>query len=38
MLRIQGDFFGFGVPVKVVAPPPGQIRPYSLFRLDAVDG
>nr|MDP9336607.1 hypothetical protein [Actinomycetota bacterium] len=29
MIRIQGDYYAFGTPVRVTAPPPSQTRPYS---------
>jgi hypothetical protein len=32
MIRIQGDFYAFGTPVRVTAPPPSQTRPYSTLR------
>jgi hypothetical protein len=38
MLRIQGDFYGFGATAKVAVPPPSRVRPYSLLRLDALQG
>ena len=33
MMRIQGDFYGFGAPVRVDAPPGSQVRPYSSLRI-----
>jgi len=35
MLRIQGDFYGFGTRVRVSAPPAAQVSPYSTLRLAA---
>ena len=35
MMRIQGDFYGFGTPVRVAAPPQAQVRPYAALRLHA---
>ncbi len=29
VIRIQGDFYAFGTPVRVTAPPSSQTRPYS---------
>jgi hypothetical protein len=34
-LRMQADFFAFGVPVAVTAPPAAQVRPYAALRLPA---
>ena len=33
MMRIQGDFYAFGVAVRVAAPPQTQTRPYSTLRI-----
>ena len=33
MLRIQGDFYAFGTPVRVTAPPQSRVRPYSALRI-----
>ena len=33
MIRIQGDFYAFGTPLRVAAPPHAQVRPYSALRL-----
>ncbi len=38
MMRVQADFYGFGVPVAVAVPPQNQVRPYSTLRLDAAAG
>jgi len=38
VMRIQADFYAFGVPVRVIAPPPAQVRPYAALRLPAVTG
>jgi hypothetical protein len=38
MMRIQGDFFAFGTPVRVVAPPRGQVRSFSALRIAAPAG
>ena len=34
-LRMQADFFAFGVPVVVTAPPTAQVPPYAALRLPA---
>jgi len=31
-LRIQGDFYGFGAPVRVAAPPQSQVRQYRALQ------
>jgi hypothetical protein len=33
MLRVQGDYFAFGTPVRVAAPPHAQVRPYGALKL-----
>ncbi len=38
MMRIQADFFAFGTPARVVAPPPAQVRAYTTIRLDRAAG
>jgi hypothetical protein len=30
-MRVQSDYYAFGVPVRVVAPPPAEVRPYRLL-------
>ena len=35
MMRIQGDFYGFGAPVHVVAPTRAQVRSYAALRIAA---
>jgi hypothetical protein len=32
-MRVQADFFSFGTPVRVGAPPAAQVRPYSSVKL-----
>jgi hypothetical protein len=32
-MRIQGDFYAFGTPVRVVAPPRAQVRSYNSLRI-----
>jgi hypothetical protein len=32
-MRIQGDFYAFGTPVRVAAPPQSQTRPYGTLRI-----
>jgi len=34
-MRIQSDYFSFGAPVRVAAPPHAQVRPYDALRIDA---
>ena len=31
-MRVQSDYYAFGVPVKVVAPAPAEVRPYQPLR------
>ena len=38
MMRIQADFYAFGVTLRVAAPPQAAVRPYSALRLGATDG
>ena len=38
MMRIQADFYGFGAPVRVAAPPKAQVRPYSSLRIGTATG
>lgn len=38
MLRIQADFYAFGTPVVVAAPPHSEVRPYTMLRLDSRTG
>ena len=33
-MRIQSDYFAFGAPVRVAAPPHAQVRPYDALGLD----
>jgi hypothetical protein len=37
-MKVQADFYGFGVPVSVAAPPQAQVRPYASLHLAAVSG
>jgi hypothetical protein len=37
-MRIQADFYSFGAPLRVSAPPPGQVRPFAALRLPAQGG
>lgn len=37
-MRIQADFYAFGVPVRVVAPPRPQVRAFSALRLPSLGG
>ncbi|HEV7525341.1 MAG TPA: hypothetical protein VGP92_10260 [Acidimicrobiia bacterium] len=32
-MRIQGDFYAFGAPLRVAAPPQSEVRPYGSFRI-----
>jgi hypothetical protein len=38
VMKVQADFYGFGVPVSVAAPPQAQVRPYGSLHLPAVPG
>ncbi len=38
MLRVQGDFYAFGTPVRVAVPPQSQVRPYSSLRMGTAQG
>jgi hypothetical protein len=37
-MSIQADFYGFGSPVRVVAPPAAQVRPFTALRLPGLGG
>ena len=37
-MRIQADFYAFGAPVRVAAPPRAQVRPFSTLRIGALNG
>lgn len=37
-MRIQADFYAFGAPVRVAAPPHAQVRPYSSLRIETANG
>ena len=37
-MRIQADFYAFGIPVRVVAPPRAQVTPFAALRLPPLDG
>ena len=37
-LRIQDDYFGFGIPVSAAVPAPSAVRPYRTLRLAAATG
>jgi hypothetical protein len=37
-MRIQSDYFAFGAPVRVAAPPHAQVRPYDALGLDVATG
>ncbi len=38
IMKIQADFYTFGVPVSVAAPPQAQVRPYASLRLAPISG
>jgi hypothetical protein len=38
MLRIQADFYAFGAPLTVSAPPAAQVKPYSALALTTPTG
>jgi hypothetical protein len=37
-MRIQADFYAFGEPAPVTAPPPALVRPLTALRLPSLGG
>jgi hypothetical protein len=37
-MQIQADFYAFGAPVRLAAPPAAQVRPFAALRLPSLGG